>query len=248
MFEGSKQLGRWRWAWGLAAVAVQAMVWVLPDAVAAAERIVISYGIVERSIAVEDLETFAETGLLSPQLREYVRILGLSPQQLDIIGEILTAPADFDVVAVAQFLYTPQGKLLLKQVSEVVQTSTRQAGFSAARAALILAAADSDQGLTLLNVLRQHPGAIMRIDIRRGLALAQDINRAIIQSDRAIDAVQALANAAAAASPLSEDGYDQALNLIQSTRPYRVTTQNLRVPELSQPVVLYLPESPNIEG
>lgn len=247
MFKALKRPSQRRWAWGLVAATIQGLTGVLPEAAAAAERIIVSYGILERSIAIEEIQGFVETGDLSPQLREYSRILGLTRQQLAIVSEILTTPADFDVVAVAQFLYTPQGKLLLKQVSEVIQTSTRQAGFSATRAALILAAADPDQGLTLLNVLQHYPGEVIRVDIARGLDLAQDVNRAILQAEQAIDTVRSLSAVAAAAAPLSDNGYDQALNLLQSTRPYRVVTQDLRVPELSQPVALYLPESPSFE-
>jgi methylphosphotriester-DNA--protein-cysteine methyltransferase len=85
----------------------------------------------ERSIAVDDLEQFAATGELTPQLAIYAHQLQLSQDQLQQVREVLVTPAELDNVAVSQFLYTEQGKLLLKQLSQIVQTPSRQAGFSA---------------------------------------------------------------------------------------------------------------------
>lgn len=241
------RIGRCSWSVGLAIVTIQCLQFVQPRPTRAAERIVISYGMIERSIAIDDLQSFVDDGSLSPQLQEYVRILGLSSEQLASAREILTTPAELSVVAVAQFLYTPQGKLLLKQVSEVIQTSTRQAGFSATRAALILAAADGESGLTILNFLEKYPGEMIRVDIGRGLALAQDVNRAIVLSRQAIELVQSQAEAVAMANPLDDGAYAKALDQLQMLDRYEVDVVNLPVPEMSVPVRMFLPRSPSIE-
>ena len=133
-----------------------------------------SYGVLERSIAIDELEKFAETGQLSPQLMAYNHRLQLDAVQLEQIRTWLITPADLDKVAVAQFLYTEQGKFLLKQLTQVVQTPARRGGFSALRSALILAAAnENDGGLTLLNVLRQYPTESVRINLDQGFAIAR---------------------------------------------------------------------------
>lgn len=248
MFKGLWLRGRglfWRLA--LATAGLQGVLCCAPQAVVAAERIVVSYNILERSISIDDLQNFADTGELSPQLREYAGILGLDKEQLESIATLLTTPADLGVVAVSQFLYTAQGKLLLKQVSEVIQTPSRQAGFSATRAALILAAADPEPGLTILNFLRKYPSEVIRIDVGRGLALAQEINRAILQSEQAIDLVQREARAQVSANPLGDEDFALALSLLRNVRRYEPIVTELKVPELSVPVRLLLPQRSSIE-
>jgi predicted dienelactone hydrolase len=205
----------------------------------AAERLIISYGILERSIAIEDLEYFAETGDLTPQLAAYNNRIRLEPDRLEQIRGWLTTPADLDSIAVAQFLYTEQGKLLLKQLTQVIQTPSRQAGFPALRSALILAAADETAEFTLLNVLRQYPTAAIRVDLGQGLAIAQSLNQAILQAELAVDLVQNRSQAEAEANPGMD--FNPLLQLLQDERQYGVRRVNLVVPGLPQSAELYLP-------
>jgi predicted dienelactone hydrolase len=233
----------WLWRTGLGALLALALPAAAAVPAAAAERIVFSYGIIERSIRVEQLERFAATGELDDQLQEYVRLFGLTPAQVEQFRQTLTSPADFDAVAVGQFLYTSQGKLLLKQVSQVVQTNSGQAGFSATRAALILAAADSEQGLTLLNVLRYFPTEVMQVDVARGLAIADTLNRTLSQSSQAIQDIQTQSAAAAAQVPpetLAE--LATILAQLEAERVYDVRVFDLPVPGLAVPADLYLPQ------
>lgn len=208
--------------------------------VSAAQRLIVGYGVLERSIAIQDLEYFAETGQLTPQLTAYNRQLDLNQDRLAQIREWLTTPADLDQVAVAQFLYTEQGKLLLKQLTQVIQTPSRRAGFSALRSALILAAADGDgEGLTLLNVLQHYPTAAIRVDLGQGLTIAQSLNQAFVEAELAIELVQTRSQQEAEASPLV-DG-DGLIQLIQSERQYGVRRLNLVVPGLPEPAELFIP-------
>ncbi|MGF1566501.1 MAG: alpha/beta hydrolase [Nodosilinea sp.] len=224
---------------GLLGLGTLGVVGVAPPTLAA-EEIIINYGIFERSVAISDLEQFAATGELTPQLAAYNNLLGFSPAQLEQIRQFLTAPADLDNVAVAQFLYTEQGKLLLKQLARVVQTPSRQAGFSALRAALILGASSPDADFNLLNVLRVYPAEAIRVDLAAGLVIAQDINRAILQSEQAIDLVQTLSAEEAVAAP-AVPTYGELLKLVQEERQYGVRRVNIVVPGLPNPVELYLP-------
>ncbi|MEO1069633.1 MAG: alpha/beta hydrolase, partial [Cyanobacteria bacterium J06638_6] len=81
----------------------------------AAEKLIITLGLLQRTIAIDDLEQFVTTGKLTPQLAVYRQQFQLSNDQLDQIREVLNTPADLGPVAVAQFLYTEQGVLLLDQ-------------------------------------------------------------------------------------------------------------------------------------
>jgi predicted dienelactone hydrolase len=210
----------------------------------AAEEIIITYGGLQRSIAITDLEQLARTGKLSRQLQAYNRHLGFSPEALAQIRQALSTPTrTLDVVAIAQFLYTEQGELLLQEVTRVVQTPSRQGSFQALRAALILAAAQADrsQGFTLLDVLRAYPLEAIRVDLAGALTVAEEINQAILQSERAVNVVRAIAGQEAS-------GADNAMDLtalqalLQAQQAYGVKRLNLEVEGLARPVTLFLPQ------
>jgi predicted dienelactone hydrolase len=152
-----------------------------------AERIYASYSVVERSISVAALEKYAREGILDDELAVYAQYV--SPQQLEQLRRVLLTQIDLTPVAVAQFLYTPQGIILLERLGQIIQTEARQPGFYAIRSALILAAATPD-GLTPLNVLRQFPTRSIRIDLARSLRIAEQLDRLVSQTAQAIALVQ----------------------------------------------------------
>ncbi|MEW6491383.1 MAG: alpha/beta hydrolase [Cyanobacteriota bacterium] len=137
-----------------------------------AERIRASYSILERSISVDALETYAKTGELEGNLAYYARYL--KPQQLERLRRVLLTPIELGPVEVSQFLYTPIGETLLHRLGNVVKTEAGQPGFYALRSALILAAAEP-KGLTLLNILRKFPTRGIRIDLERSLDIASEL-------------------------------------------------------------------------
>lgn len=163
-----------------------------------AERIYASYAVVERSISVAALEKYAKEGVLDDELAVYAQYV--NPQQLEQLRRVLLTRIDLSPVAIAQFLYTPQGTILLERLGQIVQTEARQPGFYAIRSALILAAATPD-GLTLLNVLHRFPTRSIRIDLARSLRIAEQLDRLINQTQSAIALVQKDALAAVDAQP-----------------------------------------------
>ncbi|MGF1478734.1 MAG: alpha/beta hydrolase [Cyanophyceae cyanobacterium] len=152
-----------------------------------AETIYINYGPLEFSLPIEALEIYLEEGIVSPDLASYANLL--NEQQLEQLREALITSADLSPVAVSQFLYSPQGEVLLRQVGEVVQTTARQSGFYALRSALILAAAD-EQGLTALNVLKKFPTQGIRINTGRGFEIFEDVNEVIVETGEITAVVQ----------------------------------------------------------
>ncbi len=167
---------------------------VLPTPVLAAERIYGSYSVLERSISVDALETYAKEGKLDEDLAVYARYL--KPQQLAQLRRVLLARADLSAVAISQFLYTPIGETLLQRLGQVIQTESRQPGFYALRGALILAAADPE-GLTLLNVLRKFPTRSIRIDLSRSLKIAEQLKDLVNQTNQEIAQIKQQSTAAA---------------------------------------------------
>ncbi len=177
-------------AGGLLAISLfQTMCQALKPAVAA-DRIYASYAVLERSISISALEQYAKDGTIEEDLAVYARYA--NPSDLEQLRKILQARADLDPVVISQFLYTRQGEVLLKRLGEVIQSGSGESGFFGLRAALILAAAD-EEGLTLLNVLRQFPTPEIRVNLRRALQLAGELQGWVDRTKRAINGVERLA-------------------------------------------------------
>ena len=132
-----------------------------------AERIN-NYGALERSISISSLETYARTGKMDDELAAYSQYI--DKKQLTQLRQTLLTPIKLNEVAVSQFLYTPTGERLLKTLGKIIQTESRLSGFYAIRAALILAAADSNN-FTLLNVLNKFPASEISISLRQSLEI-----------------------------------------------------------------------------
>jgi predicted dienelactone hydrolase len=148
----------------------------------AAERLTISYGLLERSISLDGLIAYADQGELDDELYVYTRYV--QPEQRDLLRRSLRLKADLDEVAVSQFLYSPQGQILLQRLGEMIQPESRDNGLYAIRAALILAAADRTEGLTPINVLRRFPTPGIRIDLQKTLQLTAALDDLITQTNR----------------------------------------------------------------
>ena len=201
-----------------------------------AERIIISYGSFERAIQIDDLEAFAKDGRLSKGLDGYANLF--ETEQLEEWRQALVQRIDLDVVVVSQFLYTPQGKFLLKQMSNVIRTEARHSGFLPIRAALVLAAAD-DEGLTLLNVMRFYPTPAIRFDLESGLQIVEGLERAVRETNGGIALVEQQAELEAENEPLL--GLAQ-LPRVRLNGPYPTSRMTLRLSRFYPPVDLYLPE------
>ncbi|MDJ0704915.1 MAG: alpha/beta hydrolase [Leptolyngbyaceae cyanobacterium MO_188.B28] len=155
----------------LGAILCQASLLALPGF--SAERVYANYGPLERHVSVKALETYARTGELSEELEVYSRYL--TPEQLERLRSGLLVSAELDVVAIAQFFYTSQGEAILQELGEVIQTAGRQNGALAIRGSLILAAADPDGGLNLINVLKHFPTQGVRVDLQRLAVVARTV-------------------------------------------------------------------------
>jgi len=174
-----------QWQW-LMAVAMLACFPLPLQPVWAAERVYVSFSFVERSIPVQDLENFVREGKISPKLSAYTRYL--NEVQLNRFKESLERPIDVTPLGIAQFLYSPQGEVLLQRLGRVVQTGGRQEGFYAIRAALILAAAEPE-GMTLLNIMKKFPTQGLRIDLGSALDIALDLYTLVRQTNEAHEVV-----------------------------------------------------------
>jgi predicted dienelactone hydrolase len=223
--------------------------WLLASAIAlgvaapsrAADRVQISLGILSESVTIDSLSRYAATGEITTDLHDFIRFA--NRRQRQDFRRSLTSRADISVVSVAQFLYSPQGEALLRRLGAVLQSESGLSGFSGLRASLILAAADRD-GLTLLNVIKKFPTDAIRIDIERGLQMAQELSRLVKQGQRA--------NKWLRQEALTQVNAEAALptDLADLRLPGNFTTekQTLNLTDASRsrsfPVDLYLPIAP----
>ncbi|MEM9503123.1 MAG: alpha/beta fold hydrolase [Cyanobacteria bacterium P01_E01_bin.43] len=229
---------RHRLAQAIALTGLGLMATALP--VRSAEEIIFTYGFFERTVAIADLEAFANGEGLSRQLSEYAATLELTEAELMTIETVLSQRADISEVDVSRFLYGTQGTTLLEFIGEVIQTPTRQSGFKAIRGGLILAAADDENGLTILNFLKKYPTPAIRIDLGKGLEIATTVTDKLGDSERAIALVQTLAQEAALVSPISDLSSTQ--QLVYDLPEFAVATEPLDLPFRAVQATLFLPQ------
>ena len=160
-----------------------------------AERLKLSFGIVERSISVDSLETYAKTGQINDELAAYFKYV--PEESRGQLREALLAPINLEAVAVSQFLYSPIGETLLESLSQVVQSEfrnrgqttrdkyRRSSGFYGTRAALILAAAKREN-FNLINILRKFPSQTISIDLFRSLEIGLRARNIINRTQKAV--------------------------------------------------------------
>ena len=193
----------------------------------AADRIYVTYGLLERSIGFDALENFAKTGELDDDLFVYTSYV--SPEQRKQLRSALQTKTEISPVAISQFLYSPQGELLLKRLGEVIQSESRTDGSVGIRAALILAAADSTEGFSPLSIIRKFPTRGIRVDLQKTLQVAGELERLVSQTQKSMSQIVALADRNAAASPLKKTIDLSNLGRIATDRFTVSLTDNSRV-------------------
>lgn len=207
---------------------------------AAAELVYANYGPIERDISVAALETYARTGELTEELEGYSRYL--NDEQLAQLRRGLLVSANLDVVSVAQFFYTSQGEAILDGLGEVVQTEGRHNGAKAIRGALIVAAADPDGGLNVLNFLKHFPTRGVRVNLRQLSSVARTIISEINQTRQTVDLLQDQANQIAETSDIEYSLNSQVT--LASVGPFDWEKQTFE--QTTLPTDLYLPDDNNV--
>ncbi|MBD0334483.1 MAG: alpha/beta hydrolase [Cyanobacteria bacterium Co-bin13] len=188
---GQRRVKASRWGRShLAACLLTVSTLLLPAPVRAAERIQFFIGPFEPTIYVADLEQFAATGQIN---RRFAPVASrLSASQLNELRSALNWRFNLNQTTIGELAYSPVGVRLLRRLGQVVQTDNRLNGFSALRASLILAAADSE-GLTVVNILRQFPLRTIQLNYPLLQQLIQE-NRQFFQArDRTVAALRAAA-------------------------------------------------------
>jgi Alpha/beta hydrolase of unknown function (DUF1400) len=147
--------------WGALSTAIALSL--LSPAAIASEQVVFKYSVFERSIPVEDLTTFAETGKLSRDLKAYMR---MSKQDPEKVRKTLTDKVDVNVVTLDRVLNSVVGNVALEQLSQYVYTSSHKADKEAMRAALVLSAS-KDNNISIMEIAQNYPTQEVHIDGER---------------------------------------------------------------------------------
>ncbi len=205
-----------------------------------AERITLSYGILQRSISIDSLEAYARTGEVDEELEVYIE--NVSPAQVAQLRQVLQTPITLSPVEVTQFLYTPIGEQLLERISTLIRTDAPRSGFYALRSALILAAADPD-GFTPLTVLQQYPLENLDINLTRSLRTVDAVQSLVNETQQAIAQINQQSQVQANQSPLNT----ALLSAMNPSRPgnFTWTKETIVLNDSSRdrtlPVDIYLP-------
>lgn len=212
----------------------------------AAERITFAFGPIERSIELADLEQLVENGVLSDDLAYYAQFL---PDDYDIdeVRQALTwrverdiKTIDVDVVLLDRFFYTKQGEYLLNIAADFIRTEARRSDFQALRGAILVAVADKKEGLTLLNAVRKFPSPEMRVELDRGLGLLREINRAVYETEAAIELLERLGTPVEELSVVRQASLRSLANRARQPGRYQVERRSL-TGNVPVPADIYLP-------
>jgi hypothetical protein len=164
-----------RWLGLGLSIATGALLWA--TRAPAADRIVLQYGFLSGSVAVEDLTTLAETGETSLELKAYLLLANQDPESL---RKILTQEVGVNGNLLDGLLKTSPGEMMLDQVSEVLHTPSNNANRQALRSAIVTSALP-DGKLTLLEVLQNYPTEELHVNGDRLGELAAKIDNLIAQ-------------------------------------------------------------------
>ena len=170
----------------------------------AANQIAVSYNSLSIEIPVTDLETLAQEGSLPPSLAFYGAIA--PPAQIASAQSLLAQTLDVDSESLAQFLSLPEGEHILGRLGNLLQTELSEPERTELLRGSIMAA--SQEGLSLLNVIRQFPGETLALDLKTTLALVEENTRLYGEQATVIQALWESANSIALSSTVLPPNVD----------------------------------------
>ncbi len=171
-----------------------------PKPVLSAERITTFIGPIQISIAVDSLETFAQEGKINSDLALITN--RLDEQTKDKLREILQQRFDIDPAFISRYARLPIVEGILSKIGRVVQLKPGLNGLTGMRSAAILAAADPEEGLTVINVLRHFPSQDIHLDSSLLLQLGKELGNLAKYRQVAVAEVMHQSKLEAEASPV----------------------------------------------
>ncbi|HEY9827630.1 MAG TPA: alpha/beta hydrolase [Stenomitos sp.] len=144
----------------------------------AAERLVLNYGPLSRSLPISSLENLVTTGKPDSELAFY---LALAKQKPDHVRQGLSQTVAIDPELLDTLLDSPVGNLLLSEMGQYVHAGSPDSTVAALRSAF-RASATGDQRISLLEILQNFPLADIDIDVDQLLKAYERINRWVVRT------------------------------------------------------------------
>ncbi len=179
-----------RWLNILAIAAITTIVTPRPGN--AAERVTLHYPpFKEFSLSVGDLEKFAKNGKIAPDLAPYVK--QSTPAQIQQLRQLLQQQYQLSPTYVSQFVNSPLVGTLFERLGEIIQSDNHRSGKQPLQAALVRAAADKQQGLTAINLLRRFPSRQIIVNVNEGFAVYASFAELLKQRDLTLSSFKQVA-------------------------------------------------------
>lgn len=137
----------------------------------ASEKVIFRYSGATQSVSLEELQTFASTGEISPALDF---LLKFGKQNPFIIRWILTQQFPANTRLIYDLLNTAPGEFALSQTGNVVSAKSEKANVKALRGALIRSASD-DNLISLIELLENYPTKEVYVDGKILSQVQQDL-------------------------------------------------------------------------
>ncbi|MFM2304864.1 MAG: hypothetical protein RLZZ135_2276 [Cyanobacteriota bacterium] len=158
----------------------------------AADRIVARFRpLKDFDISVRDLEAFAKDGKIPADYAELAK--QTPPAQLQQFRQLLQQRLEVKPAYISQFTNAPLVEKLLERIGESIQPDSRQNGMKAIRTALIRAAEDKKQGLTVINVVRRFPSRQIQIDLAEVFTMYDSLTELFKRRNNTIAALDRIA-------------------------------------------------------
>jgi predicted dienelactone hydrolase len=153
----------------------------------AADRLEVTFSSLNFSIPIADLETYANTGKVSPELQSYAR--AVSPEDFIELRRILKHKIQLPPKAVSRMVYNTMGDILLQRIGVVLKTGTGQNGKNDLQVAFVKSA-ESPQGLTLISLLKNFPSPTIRFDLDTAVLMIKEAVKLYYNRQTLVNAVR----------------------------------------------------------
>jgi hypothetical protein len=158
---------------GLSSLGFVLVGWLTGTSVLAAERVVLKYKIIQQSVSVAELSTFAETGQMSPDLETYMKLSNQDPKK---VRHALADEVTVNAIVLDRGLNNPVGNILLDQVGLVIRTPSGEANRQALRSAIVLSASQ-DNKLSLIETIENYPTRDVYVEGDRLVEVYQQLSK-----------------------------------------------------------------------
>ncbi len=209
----------------------------------AANRIILSYELLEFDLTPQELDQFITKGTIPGDLKFLAQ--RFSRDRLLQVRQQLNTPIPLTPIQTARFTYTPAGETALQQLGTVIKPDNQTNGFYAIRSALITAANNS-QGITFSQFIQQFPSETLRLDLKEARSIVQALSAFTQERRTTVARIEQFATAQASkpSPPHPDFGKPGDQTWQKTSKSIPIAAKNLQS-QRSLAIDLYLPTHPH---